>query len=115
MHFSDKVTRAKNVARANKPRGQTSTKTQKPSEAKKSKYFRKALKEEPEDVSEESSMSLHESAVPKINDYEMKEEKKENDHGSEESDEDEEWEEVEGEFVYFCKSLIKNECHCFFV
>ncbi|KAF5891921.1 DNA repair protein complementing XP-C cell, partial [Clarias magur] len=91
----DKVTRAKNVARANKPRGQTSTKTQKPSEAKKSKYFSMALKGEPEDVSEDSSMLLHESAVPKTNDYEMKEEKKENDHGSEESDEDEEWEEVE--------------------
>lgn len=92
----DKGTRAKNIAKATKSRGQASKKVQKPSDGKKSKYFSEPLKEEPEDIFEDSSTSLPESCVLKSNDYKMKEEKKENYDESEESDEDEDWEEVEG-------------------
>ncbi|MCI4380700.1 hypothetical protein PGIGA_G00243040 [Pangasianodon gigas] len=97
-NIKDKGARAKNIAKAAKPakpRGQASKKARKPSDGKKSKYFSEPLKEEPEDIFEDSSMSLPESSVLKSNDYKMKEEKKENDNESEESDEDEEWEEVE--------------------
>ncbi|XP_046727726.1 DNA repair protein complementing XP-C cells isoform X3 [Silurus meridionalis] len=92
---ADKVTRAKTIAKAVKPRGQASKNARKPSDGKKSKYFSEPLKEEPEDIFEDSSMSLPESSVLKSNDSNIKEEKKENDNTSEESDEDEDWEEVE--------------------
>ncbi|XP_017323869.1 DNA repair protein complementing XP-C cells isoform X1 [Ictalurus punctatus] len=89
--IKDKGTKAKNVA---KPRGQASKKAHKPTDEKKSKYFSEPFKEEPEDIFEDSSMSLPESSVLKSSDYKMKEEKKESDIESDESD-DEDWEEVE--------------------
>ncbi|GAA6106457.1 DNA repair protein complementing XP-C cells [Tachysurus ichikawai] len=90
--IKDKGTRAKNIAKSTKPRGQASKKAHKPTDGQKSIYFNEPLKEEPEDF-EDSSMSLPESSVLKSTDYKIKEEKKENE--SEESDEDEDWEEVE--------------------
>ncbi|XP_058246091.1 DNA repair protein complementing XP-C cells isoform X1 [Hemibagrus wyckioides] len=91
--IKDKGTRAKTIAKTAKPRGQASKKARKPAAGKKSKYFSEPLKDEPEDIFEDSSTSLPESSVVKNADNKIKEEKKENE--SEESDEDEDWEEVE--------------------
>ncbi|KAK3566481.1 hypothetical protein QTP86_034057 [Hemibagrus guttatus] len=91
--IQDKGTRAKTIAKTAKPRGQASKKARKPTDRKKSKYFSEPLKDEPEDIFEDSSIPLPESDVVKSTENKIKEEKKENE--SEESDEDEDWEEVE--------------------
>lgn len=108
MCFSDKSTRGKNTAKAAKPKAQASKKACKTTDGKKSKYFGKPLKDEPEDISEDSMKeeSLPESTVLKSTDCKMKQEKKENDNGSGESDEDEEWEEVEGMCVCVCAHVM---------
>ncbi|TSO77710.1 DNA repair protein complementing XP-C cells [Bagarius yarrelli] len=93
--IKDKDTKAKNIPKATKTRSQAVRKANKPADEKKSKYFSEPLKEEPEDIFEDSNTSVPVNSVLKSIDNKIKEEKKENDTESEESDEDEDWEEVE--------------------